>query len=184
MSEAISGKILDKEMDLTRDLDLMEGDDGVGYFMTDVNDLPREFFKKYVAKRKFLDIGSGDGRIVMHAFTSGADAYGIDYNRNFVKHSALVRRIKFGDFLNVDYSKYTALFYALRSNVDADLDFELIKKFHNFEGILITYYRKTPYRVEIVEKALFEMGFKKIDSIPHASVYERVAKEVEPNERN
>ena len=62
------------------------------------------------------------------------------------------------------------------------MDFELIKKWENFEGDLIVYHRKTPYRVKDFEDALIVMGFTKIESIPYVDVYNRkMEKEVNIN---
>lgn len=164
---------LDKEMDMTPDLDLLRGDDGVRYFMTDIKDLPKEFFRKYVQYKRFLDIGSGDGRTVMWAMLCGADAFGVELNENFIKSSKLSRKIIHGDFLNIDFSKYDCLFYTIRSNADEDVDFELIKRFDNFEGTLIVYHRKTPYRVKDFEDFVLARDFEKIDSIPYVNVYSK-----------
>jgi len=166
-------KQLDKEMDMTPDLDILKGDDGVKYFMTDRKDLPIEWFKKYVNKTKFLDVGSGDGRIMFLASFCGADVFGVEQNQNFIDQCKFSRRVKKENFLEIDYSKYNCLFYTIRSNVDSGVDFELIKKWNSFKGTLILYYRKTPHRLEKIEKALFSVGFTKTESIPHVNVYDK-----------
>lgn len=177
MSE-IKEKQLDSEMDMSLDLDLLKGDDGVSYFMTDTSDLNRDFFKKYVSGKKFLDVGSGDGRIVLLALSCGANSFGIELNKNFVKMSKCLRRIKRGNFLDIDFSKYNCLFYTLRSNVNEDIDFELIEKWRDFEGTLIIYYRKTPYRLKKIEEAILSVGFTKIDSRTYITVYSKRLKGV------
>jgi SAM-dependent methyltransferase len=73
--------------------------------------------------RRLLDLGSGDGRVVFLAAYLGADATGIEFERE-LDHLARrasrrlagrvpVERARFrrGDFLKEDFSKYDVLFY-------------------------------------------------------------------------
>jgi SAM-dependent methyltransferase len=72
---------------------------------------------------RFLDLGSGDGRVVFMAALLGAEATGIEYDRSLhrVAGEALARlegvvprervRLRRGDFFRHDWSRYDVLFY-------------------------------------------------------------------------
>lgn len=73
--------------------------------------------------RRFLDLGSGDGRVVFLAAALGADATGIEYDRPLHDMAREARRrlrrtvparratLKQGDFLEEDVSRYDVIFY-------------------------------------------------------------------------
>jgi SAM-dependent methyltransferase len=73
--------------------------------------------------RRFLDLGSGDGRVVFLAAVLGADATGIEYDRSIHEIALAARRrlrriipagratLKQGDFLKEDVSRYDVIFY-------------------------------------------------------------------------
>ena len=79
----------------------------------------RDFLKPDL---KFLDLGSGDGRVVFLASLYGVDAYGIEYDKSLYEISIQAKkrlrglikpeRISFiqGDFLKCDFKKYD-IFY-------------------------------------------------------------------------
>lgn len=116
----------------------------VGYWGISVADEVYELFKKInLSKYKnFLDLGSGDGRIVMIAslFTKSA---GIEFDKEL--HNAAVRiaqklNIKAElfnqDFFRLDLSKYDIIFFF----PDKSLPYKLDKKFaKELKGKLIVY---------------------------------------------
>lgn len=160
-------------MDMTPDLDMMNDSKGNGYFMTDVADLPKEFFSKYVKGKKFVDIGAGDGRIVLHAHRCGANAFGIELDDEMIKRCILKRKIKKADFLEMTFERYEVLFFCIGNSPKSRSDFIFANNLINFEGILIVYHRKVPHRVQDFEKVLKEKGFKFVEAIKYVSVYKK-----------
>ncbi len=80
--------------------------------------------------KKFLDLGSGDGRVVFLANLLGADAYGIEYEKELVEASLKAQgalsdlvepgRVHFlkGDFFEFPWSEYDVIFYFNLSSSD------------------------------------------------------------------
>ena len=74
---------------------------------------------------RFLDLGSGDGRVVFLAALLGAEATGIEYERRLHKVALEARRrldgliearravLTRGDFFREDWGRYDVLFYYL-----------------------------------------------------------------------
>ena len=103
-----------------------------------------ESFETYVKPgEKFLDLGSGDGRVVFLANAMGADATGIEYDKGMVKISKQAmetlgekidpERVHFikGDFFKQSWSGYDVIFYfdltsfehhQLRQKISKELD--------------------------------------------------------------
>ena len=98
-------------------------DTGIGYW--GVTPLPElfEFFKRFNLgqHRRFIDLGSGDGRVVLLASVFGLQAHGIEYDQ-WLSNTSLVMRRKIslphfeqtkllhGDFMSLDLSQYDVLF--------------------------------------------------------------------------
>ena len=94
--------------------------------------------------RNFLDIGSGDGKVVLIASLFCRSAEGIEID-NFLHNKAEEIRKKFGitnavfhnkDFFGHDFSKYDILFSAPDSSPDKGLESKLLKE---MKGKLIHY---------------------------------------------
>ena len=87
----------------------------------------------------FLDLGSGDGRVVFMAAHLGADATGIEYNRALHRIARAARseltndlepgssRLVRGDFFDQDFSRYDVLFYFGRGSFGEDRLLEKIR---------------------------------------------------------
>ncbi|MFQ5876914.1 MAG: SAM-dependent methyltransferase, partial [Acidobacteriota bacterium] len=88
---------------------------------------------------RFLDLGSGDGRVVFLAALLGADATGIEYDRRLHRIArrsrarleeildtdrAVLRR---GDFFDEDLGRYDVLFYFARGSFGEDRLLEKIR---------------------------------------------------------
>lgn len=117
-----------------------------GIFGTSNLDIMEELFKGLDVKDKvFLDMGSGDGRIVLLASLFFKKAIGIEFDAQLVQES-LVAREKLGfdesvvfeqaDYLDVDFSKIDVLF----TYMDHEFSKELIEKLKaEFKGLLYSY---------------------------------------------
>jgi len=92
---------------------------------TEFKDLPRPFSFLLKPGMKFIDLGSGDGRVVFLASVYGVEATGIEYDDRLYQVSldAMAnlsdvidsRKIKFikGDFLKHDFSTYDVFYLYL-----------------------------------------------------------------------
>lgn len=169
---------LDPEMDMTKDMDFVKGSKGIAWWFTALGDIPRDFFRKYVQGKSFLDIGCGDGRILTLAMTCGAKKYhGVELDEDLIKKSNMQRHIKKCDFRKVDLLPYHCIYYFLGSTEktppagEGEPDF--IEHIKNFEGVLIVYHRKVQHRLQKFEDNLKSKGFEKIESQGHITVYRR-----------
>lgn len=101
-----------------------EGIAGKGLFYPSLLDELLPAFEATVRPgASFLDLGSGDGRVVFMATLFGADATGIEYDRDIHRIAKSARRalrdivgpgrarLKRGDFFAVDYAGTDVLFY-------------------------------------------------------------------------
>lgn len=117
-----------------------------GFWNASISDEIHETFKKIGLQKfkNFLDIGSGDGKVVLIASLFCGNAEGIEID-NFLHDKAEETRKKFGvsnavfhnrDFFEHDFSKYDALFLA----PDAPFEREIEKKLlDEMKGKLIHY---------------------------------------------
>ncbi len=163
---------IDPKMDMTRDMDLVEGSKGISYWFTTLADIPEDFFAKYVKGKRFIDLGCGDGRIVWLARRCGALKYrGIEIDESFIRKAAFHRYMKKGDFHDIDFNNYDVLYYFLFSDVDKEL--ELVERLKNFDGVIIVYHRKVTHRLPEFHEAMVKQGFKSIEDIKYLRVYKK-----------
>lgn len=74
----------------------------------------RPVFEQYVAGKSFLDIGSGNGKIVELALQCGArSAAGAEGDPTLFAQSVCREHILYRDFFDLDFSGYEVLFYVL-----------------------------------------------------------------------
>jgi SAM-dependent methyltransferase len=123
-------------------------------------------FERYVSPGvRFLDLGSGDGRVVFMANLLGADAVGIEYDKQMVKISRRAgkalrdliepkrARIVRGDFFDSPWSGYDVIFFfdlgsfeprRVRQKLLAEMD---------PGAILLVGFEQTPFQgLEVVEQ--------------------------------
>lgn len=98
-------------------------DTGIGYWgVTPLSEL-YEFFKRFnIGQYKsFIDIGSGDGRVVLLASLFGITAHGIEYDEWLSNSALMIRRkldmpyfsntkLMHDDFMKHDISRYSLVF--------------------------------------------------------------------------
>ena len=117
-----------------------------GFWNASTSDEIYETFKKIKLNksRNFLDIGSGDGKVVLIAALFCKNAEGIEID-DFLHHKALQMQDKFGlknaafhnkDFFEHDFSKYDVLFLAPDAPLERGLEKKLLKEMN---GKLIHY---------------------------------------------
>ncbi len=103
----------------------------------------------------FLDLGSGDGRVVFMAAHLGADATGIEYDRMLHRIARAGRReltdyvergrthLVRGDFFDHDFARYDVLFYFGRGSFGEDRLLEKIRTEIRAEAFLLFSYPPT-----------------------------------------
>jgi len=170
--------VIDPKMDMTKDMDFIKGSRGITYWFTEIRDIPRDLFKKYVRGKNFLDIGAGDGRVLRLAVSCGAKkSRGSEIDKKFVESSSMQRWIKICDFKEVDPKNFDVIYYFLGSTQEVltgrDGEPEVIEYLKNFEGTLILYHRKVGHRLQKFEDNLKSEGFEKVEGKGFLIVYRR-----------
>ena len=119
--------------------------------LIDINECFGIFIKPGMA---FLDLGSGDGRVIFLAALYGANATGIEYNETLYKisteaakelsKSLKIKNINFikGDYFAYDFSKYD-IFYLFGENI-SELEKKLSREMKK-NSLLITYEEGAPF---------------------------------------
>lgn len=117
-----------------------------GFWNAAISDEVYEAFKKIRLNqfKNFLDIGSGDGKVVLIASLFCQNAEGVEIDE-FLHNKALVIQRKFNinnakfhnkDFFEHDFSKYNVLFLAPDTPLERGLENKLLKE---MKGKLIHY---------------------------------------------
>ncbi len=130
--------------ELLRKGQLPMGDTAVGFWGAAVPDGIFELFKEIKLQnfKNFIDLGSGDGRVVLIAslFTNAA---GIEYDGDLHKKAAEIRdrlglkaELMQGDFMQHDLSKQDIIFINPDKSFNKGLERKLKKE---LKGILIVY---------------------------------------------
>ena len=109
-----------------------------GFWNASPSDEVFKAFKKMNLKKfkNFLDIGSGDGKVVLIAALFCKNAEGVEID-DLLHHKAIEMQSKFGlenaafhnmDFMEHDFSKYDVLFLAPDSPLERGLESKLLKE--------------------------------------------------------
>ncbi len=123
-------------------------------------------FERYVSPGDhFLDLGSGDGRVVFMAGLLGADAAGIEYDKQMVKISRRAGkalrdllepkrwRIKKGDFFKSSWSGYDVIFFFDLSSFEPERVRQKLRREMDPGAVLIVGYEQAPFPgFELVER--------------------------------
>ncbi len=123
-------------------------------------------FERYVSQgARFLDLGSGDGRVVFMAGVLGADAVGIEYDPQMVEISRRAGKalrdliepkrwkIKKGDFFKSAWSGYDVIFFFDLSSFEPERVREKLRREMDPGAILIVGFEQAPFPgLELVER--------------------------------
>ncbi len=123
-------------------------------------------FERYVSPGdRFLDLGSGDGRAVFMANLLGADAVGIEYDKQMVKISRRAQkalgdlvdpdRLTFvrGDYFESSWSGYDVVFYFDLSSFEPERVRRKLRREMDPGAHLIVGFEQTPFPgLEVVER--------------------------------
>ena len=125
-----------------------------------------EPFTKHVTG-KFIDIGCGDGRVVMLSKEISDRGLGIEINEDLYEVASTIigdGYIELGNFFDLDFSKYDTIYYYLLGSNDEE---RLIEKLNvEFNGTLILNVSK---KKDIWD----ELDFQLIDKFDNVEVYKR-----------
>ena len=117
-----------------------------GFWNAAIADEVYESFKKIKLNqfKNFLDIGSGDGKVVLIASLFCKNAEGIEID-DYLHNKAIMMQIRFGlnnvkfhnkDFFEHDFSKYDILFLSPDSSLERGMETKLLRE---MKGKLIHY---------------------------------------------
>ncbi|MEM7351011.1 MAG: class I SAM-dependent methyltransferase [Acidobacteriota bacterium] len=123
-------------------------------------------FERYVSSGdRFLDLGSGDGRVVFMASVLGADAVGIEYDKQMVKISRRAgkalrdlieprrARIVRGDFFASPWSGYDVIFFFDLSSFEPERVRQKVQAEMDPGAVLIVGFEQSPFPgLEVVEQ--------------------------------
>jgi len=124
-------------------------------------------FSDHLPGKKFLDLGSGDGKVVELALAYTEKARGVEINQSLYDNSKVKNFITFGNMFSIDFSAEEVLYYYLKgSNHELELIQKLNKEFH---GTLIIYY--ATMKEKQVEVFASFLNAKEIQSYPHVRVF-------------
>jgi SAM-dependent methyltransferase len=106
---------------------------------------------------RFLDLGSGDGRVVFLAALTGARATGIEYDRTLHRVARDCRRalekmlplqrieLRHGDFFREDWSRYDVIFYYVDGSFNqTGIQQKLLRELRE-DALLLLYHPQEPF---------------------------------------
>ncbi|MBW2978241.1 class I SAM-dependent methyltransferase [Candidatus Woesearchaeota archaeon] len=122
------------------------GDTEKGFWGAAITEHLYEFFKKIKLQnyKNFLDLGSGDGKVVLIASLFGVKATGIEFDKDLIKTSQKIKnelKLKAdfiqSDFFKHDVSKYDIIFVNPDKGFENGLEDKLIKDMNPKTKLLV-----------------------------------------------
>ena len=120
------------------------------FYPSDLEEILPGLMTEVRAGRTFLDLGSGDGRVVFMAAVLGAQATGIEYDPKLhrlagaalkrLKESVVIKErvtLLKGDFYRLDWSRYDVLFYFGLGTFDESGMFEKMRREMRPDAVLV-----------------------------------------------
>ncbi len=168
-------QFLDKEIPLDKGL----------FYPVLLEDMLPAFERYLTPGDRFLDLGSGDGRVVFMASLLGAEGTGIEYDKKMVKISRragkalrdlvdLERvRIVRGDFFESSWSGYDVIFYFDLSSFAQDRVREKLRRELDPGAVLLVGFEQAPFPG--LER---EAAYPSLEALhPNVTVYRRTVPE-------
>lgn len=123
-------------------------------------------FSNYVTGRTFIDLGSGDGRVVRLARQYGANAVGLELDGSLTEHNEFSIR---GDFMHIELRPYDVVYYYLMGCKKQDALFEKINA--EAQGLFMLY-TKECNNLQI-DDAKGKIDFELLDEYEDLLIYTR-----------
>lgn len=94
-------------------------------------------FKDFLKGKRVLDLGAGRGFIVDKMLSLGANAFGIEINKELFDESICPERMTLGDMFDISFKDYEVLYYYVGGCFKEKELFDKILK--EFKGAIICY---------------------------------------------
>lgn len=94
-------------------------------------------FEEFVKGKKVLDLGAGKGFIVDKLLSMGANAWGIEIEKELFDEAITPQRMILGDFMTIDFSKWDVIYYYMNGCAKQAELFDKIAR--EFKGYIIVY---------------------------------------------
>lgn len=118
----------------------------------------------------FLDLGSGDGRVVKLALERTRTALGMESDEELYKSSKVKKNIVHGSFFASPFDAEDVIYYYLTGSKDEN---RLIGKLNlEFDGILILYTKENSEAR--IEEFTDRLDFKPIDKFNNVLVFKKI----------
>ena len=135
-----------------------------GIYVASILEDLEECFKKYCPSKMFLDIGSGNGKVLGLAWRHGASVRGVEIEEDFYKQTDFKQWVEHCDFDKLDFSIYNILFYFMKGCDDEN---RLITKINKEARDKVIIYRRGSSNKEVEEFISKLSNFKTIDTFKY-----------------